>query len=163
MDELIGHGSSPGLEIEIHAVDAFRDRSEPFEKGGLAKIEEIAAITCSCVIKAAEKPRPFPNLCLPEVSTPDDEKSTFFGPVRVNNKNREFVAGHDRHSEECLRVPTDAAGGKGKIDCSDRLQSFAGLMTSALRGPRCGAISWRPGWGYVVAAGDEKTARDCSR
>lgn len=115
VDELIGHGSSPGLEIEIYAVDAFRDRSEPFEKGGLAEIEEIAAITCSCVIKAAEKPRPFPNLCPPEVGTPDDEKSTFFGPVGVNNKNREFVAGHDRHSEERLRVPPDAAGGKGKL------------------------------------------------
>lgn len=34
---------------------------------------------------------------------------------------------------------------KGKIRRSDRLPLFAELIVSALRGPHCGAISWRPG------------------
>lgn len=94
MDELVGHGSAPSPEIEIDAVDAFRDRSEPFEKGRLAEIGEIVATACTGVIEAGEQPLSLPNFCPPEGGSPGYEQSTFLDPVLMNDDHRKFVVGH---------------------------------------------------------------------
>ncbi len=93
-------------------MDAFRDSSQPFKKRALAEIEEFVATAASCVIEFGERPLILPNFCPPKVRSPGYEQSTFFWSISVKDDNRDFVAGHAWHSEECLRMPIDAAGGK---------------------------------------------------